>query len=580
MTLDRSFPTVTGLLIIIFSFLLYRNLQQTVDAGDKQQIGKVYFKNRVAQRKLEGQSIWLNLGQEAPVYNQDTLRTEELSEASVELFDGTKIEMDQNSMIVLAVSAKAAQIRFAGGSVRAVGSDRAGSKAVQIKSGDRTIETAKGDVQFSSAGKGDLVVNVRQGEAKLTVGGKEQRIKENQQSVVAGNTVDVRTVDVRPGAPLDNHRAYTSGRSQIRFAWTGVQGPAILEIATDRSFRRQHLSLRATDATAAALAPGLYYWRVRTTDGKGISSVRRISVQKIEPVRLYAPLHRKKIEIREQKRLVPFSWSKSDTASAYVLEIADNAAFSGVTRVQTSGASIAREMGAGTYFWRVRTLPEAAETVSATFRCDLARTVVTVRHVLLSPVDSFTRSRQQIKDSGLFFNWLAQDGVQEYSMQLAADPGFSKVVHSSRGTDAFSQYRGELAAGTYYWRVEAVASGNKTTSPVRRVTVSDSLAAPRILSPLDSAVIDMSDRSSLDFSWSSVVGASQYRLELVRSSDGRTIVSEATGGTSFSLKRLEVLSSGSFSVLVRAEGTGRRGDPARANFSISIRPLAVPRILR
>ena len=580
MTLDRIFPAVTSLLIVLFSFLLYRGLRPEVEIGDRQQIGTVYFKNRVAQRKLQGVAIWQDLGQESPVYNRDTLRTEELSEASVKLLDGTKIEMDQNSMIVLAVSAKAAQIRFAGGSVRAVGSGSAGSKGVEITAGDRTIETSKGDVQLSSAKKGELVVSVRKGEAKLTVAGQERKLKENEQSTVAGNKVDIRTVDIRPTAPADNHRLYTTNRAQIHFAWTGVSGAAILEVGTDRSFGRLHSKRTATDATTAALPPGLYYWRVRSADGKGTSTVRRISVLKTEAVRLYSPLNRATVEMRESKRLVSFSWSRSDTASSYFLEIADNAAFSGMSRVQTSGSSLAREMGPGAFFWRVRTLPAEAETVSTTFRGALVRSEVRVRHVLLSPADSLSRSRKQINDGGLFFNWLAQDGVERYALELAADPGFTKIVHRSANANAYSQFRGDLAAGVYYWRVSASASGRTTVSPVRRLTVNDSLAAPQILAPSNGAVVDMSDRSSLDFSWSSVPGADRYRLELVRKRDGRRIVAETVSGASYSLRRLELLSSGLFTVTVRAEGQGRRGDPTRVNFAVTIRPLPVPQILK
>ncbi len=582
MTLDRLFPAATSLLIVIFSLLLYRGLQSEDVAGSGEPIGTVFFKNRVAQRKVQGRADWQDLAQQSKVYNRDTIRTEELSEASVELNDGTKIEMDQNSMIVLAISEKAAQIRFAGGSVRAVGSEKAAGKSVEIRVGDKTIETAKGDVQLTSAKKGELVVNVRQGEAKLKVGDQEQQIKANQQSVVTGNQVQVRTIDIRPTEPPDNFRAYTAGRQTVRFSWSGVDGPGILEVSTDRSFSRLFTRQRGTGNANANLGPGLYYWRVRSADAKSTSPIRRVSVLGTEAVRLYAPLNGRRFEVRAATHFVPFSWSRSDFASAYVLEIADNAAFTGATTDQVSGTSFSKQLAPGTYFWRVRTVMPVreAETRSAPFRLAVVRTELRVRHVLLSPADTSARSRQSVRGNGLFFNWLAQEGVDQYTLEVASDSGFSKVVHRAAGRQAFNQFRGDLEAGTYYWRVIAATGATTSSSPTRRISITDSLGAPGNLTPAAGSTIDMSDRNSLDFSWSSVAGASQYRLELVRLSDGRRVVSDTTARNGYSLTKLETLSAGRFAVTVRAEGSGRVGDTARSQFNITIRPLQTPQIER
>ena len=115
----------SALIITACSVLLYADYARRADSGGARRIGTITFKKEVAQRKYQSQVIWEDLDRDAPVYNNDTIRTADLSEAVISLADGTKINMDENSLILLEMSGKGINIDFSSGSISA---DRADAR--------------------------------------------------------------------------------------------------------------------------------------------------------------------------------------------------------------------------------------------------------------------------------------------------------------------------------------------------------------------------------------------------------------------------------------------------------------------
>ena len=67
--------------------------------GEAQVIGTITFKKREAQRKYSRQVVWESLEQSGPIFNNDTIRTGEKSEAVIRIKDGTEFTMNENSMV-------------------------------------------------------------------------------------------------------------------------------------------------------------------------------------------------------------------------------------------------------------------------------------------------------------------------------------------------------------------------------------------------------------------------------------------------------------------------------------------------
>jgi hypothetical protein len=266
---DIIFPTVAIVLILICSFLLARQLFGVGGAGETEIVGEIYYKDKVAERKFAKQALWGGLKNGSPVYNYDTIRTETAAEAVIELKDGTRIEMDQNTMIVIVVTDDAAEIDFARGGIRTVRDD-GGAGGLSIKSDQGTVDLSSGDVALSKDEGEDLTVTLKKGEASVSADGRTEALGENQQAQV-GESMDLSSL-IELVAPAANARAFVKGGA-VSFRWGAAGGPVEFELAADRGFtkglrrstvaanqirltldsRRRHLLLaRASGGRAAA----------------------------------------------------------------------------------------------------------------------------------------------------------------------------------------------------------------------------------------------------------------------------------------------------------------------------------------
>ena len=73
---DILFPLVTLVVIAVASVMLFQRMFGAGGEGQTAVVGKIYYKDRVAERKFAKQALWSGLESGAPVYNYDTIRTE------------------------------------------------------------------------------------------------------------------------------------------------------------------------------------------------------------------------------------------------------------------------------------------------------------------------------------------------------------------------------------------------------------------------------------------------------------------------------------------------------------------------
>lgn len=101
------------------SYYLYREFTTHEIKTGGEKIGTITFKKRSASRRFSESVMWEEIAQESPVYNYDAIRTLEYSSAVISLNDGTSIELDQNTMLVVILSRKGVDINFDSGGVSA-----------------------------------------------------------------------------------------------------------------------------------------------------------------------------------------------------------------------------------------------------------------------------------------------------------------------------------------------------------------------------------------------------------------------------------------------------------------------------
>src|SRR3990172_5476170 len=81
--------SAAAVVILLFSLFFYLDFAGRSAVGEERIVGSITFKKHLAQRKYSSQVVWEDIEWKSPVYNNDSLRTAEQSEAVIRLADGT-----------------------------------------------------------------------------------------------------------------------------------------------------------------------------------------------------------------------------------------------------------------------------------------------------------------------------------------------------------------------------------------------------------------------------------------------------------------------------------------------------------
>lgn len=527
-----------ALVLLIASIGLYLNMTASSGPGGGEVVGTIYFKDRVAQRKYVAQAMWEPLRTGVPVYNNDSIRTGELSAATIVLKDSTRIELDENSMIVVSVGDKT-ELNFAYGSIQARRDETAGEAGdLTIRSQDRTVTVGASDVQLSKTDEagGGLDVSVTRGEASVTsASGETQSVGENQRATVNQGRIEIKPVLFRLATPDDSARIFTEGgRASIDFRWAPVEGAVTLEVSPRRNFSQ--IAARTTingTASSAALAEGVYYWRISAKNPQSgaveYSEIRRLAVAQNGGLRLFAPASNASFDYVNDAPLINFSWSRNEFARAYVLEISTRENFSSIAEtreLRTTGASVA--LPAGQYYWRVRSQSDIAGAESTSgasaFRVAQRQRIAAPRP--LAPAAD-RKIAAQAMERGMVFSWEMSPEIRRVSLELAADRNFSQVLLRTNASGGFSRVQRKLEAGDYYWRVRGVdASGTETDySAVATFSVIQG-GRIRLVSPEDGSDVNIiaSGSGSTTFQWQRPDATGKFLLEVAADRNFRRIL--------------------------------------------------------
>lgn len=171
----------------INSFLFHNSFFRALSKLNEESIATITFKYKTAQRKFLEHVVWDRLRQNSPVYNGDTIHTEELSEATIWFEDGTTLDLSENTM--------AQVFRHDDGTLSANLDE--GSATVDSSENGQDFSLSAGSVQFSkkagakiaaekSHGEQNVSLSVQKGSATLSDGSE---ISEGESLVADGNSI-------------------------------------------------------------------------------------------------------------------------------------------------------------------------------------------------------------------------------------------------------------------------------------------------------------------------------------------------------------------------------------------------------
>ncbi len=527
----------SALIITASSALLYADFTRKIDAGNLKQIGSITFKREVAQRKYQTQVVWEEVEQNFPVYNNDSIRTSELSEAVIHLNDGTDINIDENSMIMLSSLENAININFEHGSISANRAGVSGTdiSAINIKSMDATVSIDKGNIQLSQLENKELDLTVSDGQAKVRDAKGETLVKVNEKAVISSDRQETKLVQlnfIMKEPEADKFIITGTPRSEMEFEWAteGELQNIILEISSDRNFKKTIAKENVAGKTilTKSLAEGVYFWRLSAlnsgTKKTEYSSIRKFNIIYEKPPKMISPLQDEVIKQTAALNSVTFKWTDADRSSDYTLEVSTDKEFASIVNsVKTKLRNITVDnINPGNYFCRVKSgfniggESFVESSIPVTFRVEKVREINPVK--ILSPASGLKIDQDVLKSKGLVLTWVNDPSYSSYGVQIARNSEFTDIVSTINRDVNFADVDRNLEQGRYFWRIQGNVS-ETDKSPFSEagffdVTVKEVLA---LVSPSDGEEIKIpADRKDnrVRFVWKKVNQKGSYMLQV------------------------------------------------------------------
>ncbi|MEK6797280.1 MAG: FecR domain-containing protein [Spirochaetota bacterium] len=439
-----------------------------------QAIGTVSYTRKSAERRPSDDVVWDAVKRESPLYDKDTVRTDDDSSAVLTLTDGTKLTLDEQTMITIE--------RPSRGGVR-VGLERGAMRAARTEaaSGQMRVSASGGAVAMTTgdavirADNSNLTASVASGSATVTAVKGQIMVGAREEAVVASGTAVKKADAIALITPaFDEVFVAADIDVPVTFRWSGG-ARATLIVSSDHAFNDVVLTRKnESNASIVPLAAGRYFWRV--TSGPVSSEVRRVIIEKAALPTLIAPADGAVIR-QKAASLVTFTWHMP-TAISSTLEISADNEFRTVTKsAPTALSEIARSMALGPYFWRVRSVIDTGYRTSEIVSAARALTVtnaVSPRVTLVYPADGASMDGESASNA---FSCSPVDGARSYTLVVSRD---------GSGTDAVFQGVSELnvisvvkhiAPGEYRWRMRANdGSAEIAASATRRLIVTGAMS--------------------------------------------------------------------------------------------------------
>lgn len=530
------------------SFLYYKDITTKVQAGNNEVVGLLEHKRKTAERKYASQVVWEDIDRNVSVYNNDSIRTADQSEAWLRLNDGTEIKLNENSMILISLGKNQIDIEFSRGSMLAERGDTTGDlKKINIKSGKANILIEKSDVKLSQNKAGDLNLSVAKGNANIDTGKGASNIGVDKNVVIAKNSDDVISFDL--GIKLVNPvaEAYPvteSGKKQIDFSWLEVKGEHIVffELAKDASFDNIINKKEVKgNAVSIELGKGIYYWRIRAvhriTKKQEFSEIRRFTLLWDEPINLISPADKEIVSYRTTPPILNFRWTKSEIASSYRLVLSEDPAINKILKTfdAPENSLVLDSLTKGVYYWRIEKVSGLKDipktTPSRINSLNINEKKVTAPPELLFPNNAKQFSKTLLEKQNITFTWENNVEIREYIFSVAKDEKFENKVFTGTSKVNFLHFEKNLPKGDYYWRVSGKLDGNEVTvpSPYRLFSIIDSEEI-KLISPAKNAILSPEENerlASVRFSWKATDIKGRYKLMLSQKKDFSSIYKES-----------------------------------------------------
>ncbi len=450
----------------ISSALFYKGFFRALTKLNEEPIATITFKYKTAQRKFLERVVWDRLRQNSPVYNGDTIHTENLAEATVYFIDGNVMNLSENTMAQVFLSEN------------------------QLLTAELTDGYATVDAGEAGAG----VVLVADGmEIALEAGS----------SVGAGIESKSKTSGVVGESSLEKEEVQKETEEKRGLSVQVLKGNAVVQ---------------SEDGT-----------KVDVVEGQGIAFDKQGQSLPVLVVTNPLP-NSKILSTTQEKVLVPFKWNFGETKISenqkVYLTVAIDKDFENVVAFEdiTNQNETQIQLDAEKYFWKVSVVENVTNEKVLTSQSGKLQIIKSLKPNQIVPAENASFSYRS-RIPSIRFMWDEANQATSYKVEIATNPSMENPIVEQR-TNLTSLIISTLEFGNYYWRVTPYYTINNlgfaNPSEVKSFSVERKsvLKKPSLYVPLDNGIVNTDEEiGSIAFSWKRESEAESYIVKIANNSE-------------------------------------------------------------
>lgn len=522
---DYAFLSTVFLFFLLTLVALWADFHFSSGHAQTQQIGTIFFKDKVAERKFSSQPLWNAVENGAALYNFDSVRTENGATAIIHLDGDTQVEIGPNSLILLSLQNNLADIKFSSGSISA--RNKSGKNQVHLSGDNLQAVLQKGDLNLVQNQDGSTTLDTDADLSSLQIDGKQVQLDKNQ-IVSFGNGQDIRVSDssylLQAPAPSASF-VTTAARAKIDFSWQSQQSANTSQnlkvlVSTQADFSDINYSFSATgNSLTASLPQGFYYWKVSGQAGE--STARKLMVFQDNVPTSLSPQNGSTIDYVSTLPLISFRWRATEHALAYRLQIfSDAAAQNQVQNLLSYAHSISTDtLPEGTYYWSVtsvypNSVNKQREQTKKLYSFSVKKSSEIAKPVLLQGQKDLVVSQNSLNNKAAVLQWQDDPNVEYYTVEIAKDKDFKEVEVIEKTKYNYFAPPADLQKGEHYWRVRAHANASTEKISDNKKFLVKKEGSITNQTPPEKAKFFL--KEDIYFSWYDIDKSKRYLLEFSR----------------------------------------------------------------
>lgn len=547
---DLIFSILCISISAFFVFLFWKDLNLFSTRNDINQIASISFKHKIAQRKFNDRVVWERLQKHAPLYNNDTIRTADLSDARITFIDGTNLELHENTMIQISYSEKKGLKLNVGGGDVIIDASKS-EQNVEFNFGSGSVNLAPGSKMSaksdSASGEANFQIHSGSGSVKNEDGSKQQIESGQSAKLFSDGNVKKGGITVTSISSDVKVLNFEGETVPVHLEWNTSEELAESEIIVETSKSKDFSVIDKSYSTVGSSQldlpadDGTLYWRIYAKEDKEEPVEGKVRVEDVEPIVITSPVNGAVFKYRNQFPKINFKWLGNNYVDHYKLQISSTQDFEeSIYDQDISVESLSlSEFSKGNYFWRVIPYYNVNEigygetSPVMTFSIEEKEEILPPQ--LTIPADGETLVYKNDDFEALFL-WKSDLAQAKYELIISKDSDFNQVIvsdqtDSKRLVEKFN--KNLLSDGQYYWKVirSSEEENQPVESQVHKFSVAKYIAEKsRLLYPLENYSIEAEKLPSLEFLWkvsdNQKQGTNDFLLQLSKVQDFSDVIKE------------------------------------------------------